>query len=838
MNYMKAQPAEGEIIRVQNAEGEADTTARIIVQNQVTYEPKVSVIIPVHNVEAYLRECLDSVVNQTLKKIEIICIDDGSTDSSLSILREYAQKDPRISVLQQKNLHAGVARNAGIAVAKGKYLSFLDADDFFEADMLKRMCHQAEKDGSDVVMCTNSVYDDELKQHVRGTKFGKKYLKISPFQPLDVSDALYTISNPNAWTKLFLAKQIKNEEVRFESVISCNDVTFVCTMLSLAKRISLLNENLVHYRINSKANITEARAKSIDCFIKAAVKLHQNLKKRDILDSYIIAYLDRIKKSFVWELSHCSGEEEREKWTRLADQSLPPQIAAYITDKEEKISVIIPVYNTEKYLKQCLDSVINQTLKEIEIICVNDGSTDDSLELLKEYANEDSRIVVIDQKHQYQGCSRNNALKIARGEYIQFVDSDDLIREDACEKLYKNAKENDLDMLCLSGYNFTETPQDEQENPYWSYDKILSYLGSKKIFNILDIKHIAHGMPVSACLTIFRKSFLNQYDIKFPEGLYYEDNVFYIKSLTKASRVSIDPERYYLRRIRKGSTTQSWCEHFSDYFDITNIVLGYLKNIRLDNLLYDNYKKNYLNTCVRLYQTYGQTSDKKNYLKIKKLLAEYGNAPGYRLKLPRRRTILAAALAFVSLPYNILIIKVLRQRLCQYIIARLNALRIDIKNWGNKDNAVTIEAQNSKITSPGWFRNTQGEGKVLTSTENKGKIKISVIRDGKLSVNFRGPDVRFEGKRFPVWINYKSIKIDGKEVLSSPVAIWHDNPWRYEMPVKDGQKIWLEYERRAHPYSREELKETVLKLYPTSKVIQANIDVLVDIIYKAIDHEK
>ena len=831
MNYMKAQPAEGETIQVQNAEGEPVTAARIVVQNQVDYEPKVSVIIPVYNVEAYLRECLDSVVNQTLKEIEIICIDDGSTDSSLSILKEYAQNDSRISVLQQENLHAGVARNAGMAIARGKYLSFLDADDFFEADMLKRMCHQAEKDRSDVVMCTNSVYDDELKQHVRKTKFEKKYLKISPFQPLDVPDALYTISRPNAWTKLFLAKQIKDNEIRFESTLSCNDVTFVCMMLSLAKRISLLNENLVHYRINSKANITENRAKSIDCFIKAAQKLYQNLQKRDILDSYIIAYLDRIKKSFVWELSHCSGEE-REKWTRLAEQTLPPQVSAHITDKKEKISIIIPVYNTEKYLKQCLDSVVNQTLKEIEIICVNDGSTDDSLKLLKEYAKEDSRVVVIDQKHQYQGCSRNNALKIARGEYIQFVDSDDLIREDACEKLYKNAKENDLDMLCLSGYNFTETPQDEQENPYWSYDKILSYLGSKKIFNILDIKHIACRMPVSACLTIFRKSFLNQYDIKFPEGLYYEDNVFYIKSLTKAARVSIDPERYYMRRIREGSTTQSWCKYLSDYFDITNIVLDYLKNIRLDNILYDNYKKNYLNTCMRLYQTYGQASDKKNYLKIKKLLAKYGNARGYQLKLPRCRTTLAATLAFVSLLYNILTIKTLRRRFCQYIIARLNTLRIDIKNWGNKDNTVTIEAQDSRITSPGWFRNTQGEGKVLTSAANKGKIKISVIRDGKLSINFRGPDLQFEGNRFPLWIDYKSIKIDGKDVLSSPVATWHDKPWHYEMSVRDRQEVWVEYEQQMHPYSREELKETILKLNPTSKVIQGNIDALTNEIKK------
>ncbi len=834
MNDVKAQPTKGKTVRVQNAEGDPGTTAQIVVQNQVDYEPKVSVIIPVYNVEGYLRECLDSVVNQTLKEIEIICIDDGSTDCSLSILKEYAQKDARISVLQQENLHAGVARNAGMAIAKGKYLSFLDADDFFDADMLKRMCHQAEKDRSDVVMCTNSVYDDELKQHVRKTKFEKKYLKISPFRPLDVSDALYTISNPNAWTKLFLAKQIKDNEVRFESVLSCNDITFVCTMLSLAKRVSLLNENLVHYRINSKTNITEHRAQSVDCFIKAAAKLHQNLRRRDILDSYIITYLDRIKKSFVWELSHCP-EEEREKWTRLAEQKLPPQVFAYITDKKEKISVIIPVYNTEKYLKQCLDSVVNQTLNEIEIICVNDGSTDNSLKILRDYVEWDSRVVIIDQNNQGLSRSRNNALKIVRGEYVQFVDSDDLIKEDTCEKLYKKAKLNDLDMLCFSGYNFTETPKERLENTYWSYSGILSFLNGKKIFNIYDLGEKANKMIVSSCLTIYRNEFLKKYDIIFPVDLCFEDNVFYLKSLTKAARISIDPEEYYVRRIRAGSITQNWDKHFGDYFDIADIVLGYLKSIRIDESIYSSYKKSYLERCVSLYRSYGRGKETENYLKrIRKIIAKYDKRSSYYLKSLDPHPFLTLVLT----PYNLLRYKVLKNIFCRNIWKKMNILRIDIANRGKENNTISVVGKDCTIKAQVWLKNAWGEGRVLTSSAGKGKVRISIINAGRLTMSFLGPDMRFEGKRFPIWIDYKSIKIDGKEILSSPIAVWHDKPWRYEMPVKDGQEIWLEYERRAHPYSREELKETILKLNPTSEVIRNDIDALTDEIKEIMRHAK
>ena len=118
-------------ITVKNAEDEPDTIAEIYIQNKIDYIPKISVIIPVYNVEEYLAQCLETVINQTLKDIEIICIDDGSTDNSLYILKKFAEKDKRITILKQKNLHSGVARNAGLAAAKGKYLSFLDSDDFF-----------------------------------------------------------------------------------------------------------------------------------------------------------------------------------------------------------------------------------------------------------------------------------------------------------------------------------------------------------------------------------------------------------------------------------------------------------------------------------------------------------------------------------------------------------------------------------------------------------------------------------------------------------------------------------------------------------------------------------
>ena len=126
--------------------------------------PVISVIVPVYNTEPYLRECLDSISNQTLKDIEIICVDDGSSDNSIKILKEYEEKDNRFTILTQNHLKAGVARNNGIKIAKGEYLCFLDSDDFFDLNMLEEMYNQGKEDNSDIVVCGYKIFNQKTKR--------------------------------------------------------------------------------------------------------------------------------------------------------------------------------------------------------------------------------------------------------------------------------------------------------------------------------------------------------------------------------------------------------------------------------------------------------------------------------------------------------------------------------------------------------------------------------------------------------------------------------------------------------------------------------------------------
>jgi len=288
-----------------------------------------------------------------------------------------------------------------------------------------------------------------------------------------------------------------------------------------------------------------------------------------------------------------------------------------------KLSVIIPVFNTAQYLDMCIDSVINQTLGDIEIICIDDGSTDKSLSILKHYAKKDPRIIVLKQPNSGQGAARNNALNIARGEYILFVDSDDLIRNDTCKNLFNNAHNNKLDMLMFSGYNFIGTPDNKQENRFWNFS-YLSELRGTNIFGWSECSEFAHRMAVSTCLTMYRRLFILDNNLRFPEGLFFEDNLFFVRAITSSRRVSIDSAKYYIRRLHSNQTTQNWDKNFADYITITTMVLDYLSKIKVPNTVFNNYREMYLSACRGIYSKISPEYKEKHKSMLNQLLTKYG----------------------------------------------------------------------------------------------------------------------------------------------------------------------------------------------------------------------
>ena len=219
-----------------------------------------------------------------------------------------------------------------------------------------------------------------------------------------------------------------------------------------------------------------------------------------------------------------------------------------------KISIVIPIYNVEKYLRDCLDSCVNQTMEDIEIICVDDCSPDNSIQILEEYSQKDSRIKIF--RHEINknlGSARNTGLQNATGEYVWFVDSDDYIDTKACQILYEAIKDFNVDILCFSALNFTE----ENDVRKFSHSYYFQGIQINKIYhpktNWREINF--SNLNVSACMYLTKKSVIQNF--KFREGVWHEDTDFTPILLASVNAFCYVPYTAYFRRLHKFSITQN-----------------------------------------------------------------------------------------------------------------------------------------------------------------------------------------------------------------------------------------------------------------------------------------
>jgi glycosyltransferase involved in cell wall biosynthesis len=238
-----------------------------------------------------------------------------------------------------------------------------------------------------------------------------------------------------------------------------------------------------------------------------------------------------------------------------------------------EISVIIPIYNVEKYLKECLDSIVNQTFKDIEIICIDDGSTDDAPRILNEYQNQDSRIKIITQENSGVSVARNNALKIACGKYVYFCDSDDCLEETALNTMYEISEEKNLDLLIFKLIRDDERTGEIDYN--YSDMPFLLDIG-KDTFTYLDFKDDLFKVDVTVYTKFFKKELI--IDKKFPEGLIFEDNAFYADYILDAERIHFHDECLYTKRIREGSIITKASKNHTDIIKINQIISQKFKN--------------------------------------------------------------------------------------------------------------------------------------------------------------------------------------------------------------------------------------------------------------------
>lgn len=456
-----------------------------------------------------------------------------------------------------------------------------------------------------------------------------------------------------------------------------------------------------------------------------------------------------------------------------------------------KISVVVPIFNVEDYIAACLDSILNQTFKEFEVICVNDGSTDSSLDILKEYATKDDRIKIINKDNAGYGHTMNLGMDMASGEYFAIVESDDFILPKMFETLYATAKKNDLDFVKSDFYQFYG---EDNTNILKEYQKI-DYSGEcyNKIFSTRE-NHKMYTLLMNTWTGLYDLDFLRKNNIRHSEtpGASYQDNGFWFKTFFHGERVMFIPEAFYMYRQDNPNSSISNKTKIYAMDAEYDLIKNYLddEGIRkdfLDAFVYAKYH-NFHFTMDRIGLEFKKefllsTSEQFNAMKNNNeldtsLLNEYDlNILNWIIEKPNE---------YYDHKYNI--------DFKHYdFLKKYLQCRIDIKNLGSKDNDIILMETTDPLQNfyaPDWFNNDIGVGHVLESNTGSLELSFKCVNDGTVNFDFRGIDYSDrKGYRIPIYIDYTEIIIDDEILVSGSKVSWHDNPFNFQKKVQNGQII-------------------------------------------------
>jgi glycosyltransferase involved in cell wall biosynthesis len=288
--------------------------------DNVNNDIKVSVIMPIYNASRYLGPAIDSILDQTLPEIEIICVDDGSTDKSLEILKEYQKQDDRIRIVTQTNAGPAHARNNGIRRARGEYIAFLDADDFVEPTFLEDLYATASQDNLDIAICAYDMYN------VRKARFetaaeaenAKIYSPGAVTSKSEYPDQIFTSTVNSAWNKLFSKSFVEKWGLSFlPDVRIYEDVYFVVTALSVAERVETVPNILMHHRIHLEQSRIKAFKKYHKHIPEVCLKIKEFLVKHGMYAPLSVSFANLSANRCYKTYNLLSSDEKEEFWNLL-----------------------------------------------------------------------------------------------------------------------------------------------------------------------------------------------------------------------------------------------------------------------------------------------------------------------------------------------------------------------------------------------------------------------------------------------------------------------------------------------------------------------------------------
>lgn len=266
-------------------------------------EPVVSIIIPVYNAAEYLDQCLDSALAQVDGRVEVICIDDGSSDGSVELIKERAAQDDRISLTQQQHQGAGAARNKGIERAMGKYLYFLDSDDFIDGGILDKAVGVMERHGADIVVFQVRQIDMRTgSEQFAHWAYKSDNIPAEAFAPEEMADKLFNTFLSWAHNKLFRHEFVRENKLRFQEIFRTNDLFFVDSAMATASRIAVLPEMGINYRANQASSSQGTNSLYPLDFYKAFYALKRELEENGLWDTFSKSFLNEAVHSCIYNL--------------------------------------------------------------------------------------------------------------------------------------------------------------------------------------------------------------------------------------------------------------------------------------------------------------------------------------------------------------------------------------------------------------------------------------------------------------------------------------------------------------------------------------------------------
>lgn len=535
-------------------------------------EKLISIIIPVYNVEKYLERCFDSLVAQTYKNLEFIIVDDGSTDNSGDICDRYAQSDPRFKVLHTENGGVCAARNKALEMVTGEYIGFVDPDDECTPDMFEYLMKGAENYGAGITCCR--YYRVVPGKTTTSRCDGRTYI-YTPEEAMEELVNHFIIRNV-FWNKIF--RKDVFDGITFPEGRIYEGTAMIYKLIEKTDKLVLLGDPKYYYYSNAGSYIYTKTFKNALDYAWAHITRYN-----DMIDKYpelggklmkdLTAVLIELKKyKYVGEddiKNNLTDIKLIEDFCEEHKKQIKKEIYKQTGSYGETVSVIVPVYNVQAYIRKCLDTLIAQTYKDLEIILVDDGSTDMSGYICDEYAEKDERIKVIHQKNKGLCGARNAGLKVATGAYIGFVDSDDWLKDDMYEYLVKKLEEYKADIVSCRYYRVVNGKDTTSRCD--GEDVILT---QKQAIRELVNRFILRS-------TFWNKLFKRKvFDgFEFPEGRTYEGTVSMHKVFQNAKKIVLlgDPKYYYVDNegsIINTKSVKNGLNYALSYIDRYNYLVG------------------------------------------------------------------------------------------------------------------------------------------------------------------------------------------------------------------------------------------------------------------------